>query len=70
MTKAATRAEKRRQKRGRPRIDAPRTPSGQISRSKEANIEMNMQPALDRRIRHYDIRSTKDTPASFMRAAL
>lgn len=66
MTKAATKAAKLRARRGRPRIDAPRTPSSQISRSKEALTEMNMQPALDRRIRHYDIRSTKDTSAQVL----
>lgn len=63
---ARTKAQKLKVKRGRPRRDAPRTPSGQISRSKEANLEMNMQPALDRRIRHYDIRSTKDTSAQIL----
>jgi hypothetical protein len=66
MTKARTAAQKLRSRRGRPRLDAPRTPSGQISRSKEAYIEMNMQPAIDRRIRHYGIRSTKDTPAQIL----
>lgn len=63
MSKAAIKAAKLRAKRGRPRLDAPRTPSGQISRSKKANIEMNMQPAIDRRIRHYEIHATKDKTA-------
>jgi hypothetical protein len=64
--KATTRAAKLRAKRGRPRLDAPRTPSGQISRSKEANIEMNMQPAIDRRVRHYGIHDTKGASAQVL----
>lgn len=63
---ARTKAQKLKVKRGRPRRDAPRTPSGQISRSKEANLEMNMQPAIDRRIRHYGIHGTKDTTAQIL----
>lgn len=64
MGKARTSAAKLRAKRGRPhKANAPRTPSGQISRSKEANIEMNMQPAIDRRVRHYGIHGTKGETA-------
>jgi hypothetical protein len=63
MGSARTKSQKLKAKRGRPKLNAPRTPSGQISRSKEANLEMNMLPAIERRVRHYDIRSTKDASA-------